>query len=362
MELKRYFNEMESVRDEVFALPGMQDTRATLGAGLSGFWARTKFALRLMLTETELITFAILQWACVIAGYYLWVQMLAWIPEETWRAAAESERVSVPDLVLFAWSFVCVGLVAFPLGLLTGAMGAVHVQHRLGQESTIAGCLKMVAPRAWPLWIFHWIDGWWTVNRILDRLPKKNDRRTPAQKALSEALYYAWKVATIGIVPGLVTGRGLIDAGRRSVGMVRARFSDVIILRGGYSALCWIVGVGAYIGTIFFFIKFPGLVDFNAPTESQIFKFYFWAGIPLIVSVGVVMLFLRPVYIISACDIYADYVREREENLVLPPPPRGAVNADTFAFVAVALLALAAAFIFRFREELGVVELLGRLG
>jgi hypothetical protein len=360
MRIKEYFSEMENVRKEVYALPGMSDTRAELGAGLAGFWDRAKFAVGLMLKEKELIVFALLQWACIAAGYYLWVEIIGWIPEEAWRRSSNSDGATIGDLILFLWSFAVVGLVAFPLGILSGAMGAVHVQARLGCESTVAGCMRMAFPRALPLWIFHWIDGWWTVNRILDRLPKKRDRRTPLEKAMSEALYYAWKVATIGILPGLVTGRGLIDAGKRSVGMVRARFRDVMILRGGYSALCWIVGIGAYIGTIVFFVAFPGLVDFNLPVESNIYKFYFWAGVPKVVAAGMVLLFLRPIYIISACDIYADYVRERGENLVLPPPPRGAVGGDTFAVLVFGILAIIVAAVFVYRQELGIMDLLAR--
>lgn len=359
MSLKQYFSEMETVRAEISASPLMSDSRPTLGAGLSGFMARIKFGAMLILTEKELITFSLLQWICIAAGYFLWVQMIGWIPEEVWKMSEHSRKASLPDLILFLWSFVCVGLVAFPLGILSGCMGAVHVQHRLGRESTIAACLKMVLPRAWPLWIFHWIDGWWTVNRILDRLPKKNDRRTPLEKAMSEALYYAWKVATIGILPGLVTGRGLIDAGKRSVGLVRAKTVDVMILRSGYSALCWIIGIGTYIGTIVMFIKYPQLADFKAPVESQIYKFYFWAGVPIVISTGVIMMFLRPIYLISACDIYADYVRERQENLVLPPPPRGMVNSDTFAFVVAAILAFLVLAAVKYRGELGIMRMLG---
>jgi hypothetical protein len=360
MKINEYFSEMENVRKEVYSLPGMSDTRATLGAGLAGFWERAKFAAGLMFKEKELIVFALLQWACIAAGYYLWVEIIGWIPEEAWRRASNSDGATPGDVILFLWSFVVVGLVAFPLGILSGAMGAVHAQARLGCESTVAGCMKMALPRAMPLWIFHWIDGWWTVTRILDRLPKKRDRRTPLEKAMSEALYYAWKVATIGILPGLVTGRGLIDAGRRSVGMVRARFRDVIILRGGYSALCWIIGIGAYVGTIVFFVAFPDLVDFDLPIESTIYKFYFWAGVPIVVAAGMVLLFLRPIYIISACDIYADYVREKGENLVLPAPPRGAVGGDTFAFLFFAILAFIVLAVFRSRHELGLMDLLAR--
>lgn len=359
MGLKNYYDEMTAVRAEVFAATGNDAARPGLGEGLAGFWARTKFAVRLMLLEKEVFTFALLQWACIGLGYYLWLQMLGWIPEEAWRRSSGSDGATPGDLILFVWSFFIVGVTAFPLGLLSGCMGAVHFLNRQGKESTIVECLKMVLPRAWPLWLFHWIDGWWTVSRILDRLPKKNDRRTAAQKAMSEAIYYAWKVATIGILPGLVTGRGLIDAGKRSVDLVRTKLKDVMILRAGYSGLCWIVGIAAYIGTIYFFIAFPQLVDFKLPVESQIYKFYFWAGVPLLVAVGCVMMFLRPIYVISACDIYADYVAQKQENLMLPPPPKGSSNGfDAVTAALVLLLIIIGVMILR--EKLGIMRLLAQ--
>ena len=361
MAFNNYLGAMKEVREEMSHTTIDWDHRPSLGEGLSGFWERTKFSIKLIFLEKELITFAILQWACIGLGYYLWLQMIGWIPEAAWERASNSRGATAGDLILFAWSFFCVGIVAFPLGILSGCMGAVHFLNRQGKESTIAECLKMVLPRAWPLWIFHWIDGWWTVQRILDRLPKKNDRRSFAEKAVSELVYYAWKVATIGILPGLVTGRGLIDAGKRSIGMVRNKFKEVILLRAGYSALCWIVGVGGYAGTILFFVAFPGLVNFKVPVSGQMYAFYFWVGVPLMVSVGAVMLFLRPVYVISACDIYADYVAKLDENLMLPPPPGRARAGDT-AFVVAVLLCLAIWAVIYFREQLGIMRLLAQIG
>lgn len=359
MAINNYLSEMKAVKEDVFKVTTEWDRRPSLGEGLSGFWERTKFSLKLMLLEKELITFAVLQWACIGLGYYLWVQMIGWIPEAAWERAAHSDNATVGDLIMFVWSFFCVGAVAFPLGILTGCMGAAHFLNRQGKESTIAECLKIVLPNAWPLWIFHWIDGWWTVQRILDRLPKKNDRRSAYDKAFSEAVYYAWKVATIGIMPALVTGRGLIDAGKRSVGLVKSKFKDVIILRAGYSSLCWIVGIAAYIGSIFFFIAFPGLVNWKAPVAGQMYVFYFWVGVPIMVATGVVMLFLRPIYIISSCDIYADYVAKQDENLMLPPPPGQARKGDT-AFVAAVLLCAAILAVIYLREELGIMRLLAK--
>ncbi|OGS13291.1 MAG: hypothetical protein A2234_07950 [Elusimicrobia bacterium RIFOXYA2_FULL_58_8] len=347
---------MSSVQKKIFALPALRNARPSPGAGLAGFWARTKFSLKLIFLEKEIIAFAVLQWVCVVLGYYLWIQMIGWIPEEAWKRASNSDGATLGDIILFLWSFVCVGLVAFPLGILSGCMGAAHFLNRQGRESTIADCLKIVMPKAWALWIFHWIDGWWTVMRILDRLPKKNDRRTAADKALSEAMYYAWKIATIGILPALVTGRGLIDATRRSFDLVSDRFKDVVILRAGYSLLCWVIGVGAYIGAILLFMHFPGLVNWKLGVEGQMYSIYFWVAVPIIISTGVVMLFLRPVYVISACDIYADYVQGRQENLMLPPPPQR--SGGTSSLIVFIILGLIMAAVFLYRYELGLMKAL----
>src|SRR5690554_7624268 len=93
-------------------------------------------------------------------------------------------------------------------------MGATHFLHKQGRESTVATCLKLVLPQSWSLWSFHWIDGWITVNQILDRLPKKGGRKNPI---LSEALYYAWKLGISGVLPSIVTGNNLIKSGKNSV-------------------------------------------------------------------------------------------------------------------------------------------------
>jgi hypothetical protein len=175
--------------------------------------------------------------------------MLDWIPEEVWGSAVESDEGSIANWILLAWSFVCVGVAAFPVGILTGCMAATSFLHKQGRESTVATCLKLVLPQRWSLWSFHWIDGWITVNQILDRLPKKGGRKKPV---LSEALYYAWKFGVSGVLPSIVTGNNLIKSGKNSVVFVKDNFVEVAKLRAGYSALCWIVGVGSYVVAILF--------------------------------------------------------------------------------------------------------------
>jgi hypothetical protein len=296
----------------------------------------------------------LLQWTSIAIGYYLWVQMLDWIPPEVWQSAAESDDGSIPDLILFLWSFVCVGVAAFLLSIFSACIGAVHFLNRQGRESTIAGCLKIVGPQALSLWVFQWMDGWITVKQILKRLPKKNDRTTPAERALSEALYYAWKLGTIGILPSLVTGRGLVESCRQSFFVVKNKFENVARLRVGYSVLCWIVGVAAYIGTIFFFIAFPKLMPGGEEIYSHIYTFYFWAAVPILCAVAIVQLFLRPIYLVGSCDIYFDYLEENNQRVMLPSMPSRWVSAVVIFFI----LVLAVAGVFMFRHEWGIMDML----
>lgn len=304
---------------------------------------------KMIVSDKEIVTFALLQWASIAVGYYLWVQILAWIPAEVWRNAQQSRHASFPDLILILWSFVCVGLAALPIGIFSACIGVVYFLRRQGYPASIASCLRIVLPEAWPLWIFTWADGWTTVWQILERLPKKHDRETPAEKALSEALYFAWKLGTIGLLPALITGRGFVESCRDSIAVVRTNFMDAVKLRLGYSLLCWIVGISAYVGTVFFF-NYWHFVPPHAEIYGDIYKFYFYAGVPILIAVGFIELILRPAYIIGSCELYAQYLTEHNQNIMLPHPPSKNVSAFVFFIV----LCLLMAIVFLFKDSLGI--------
>ncbi len=317
--------------------------------GLKNYFYYLVKTWKLTLQEKEIITFAFLQLASIAVGYYLWVQMLRWIPAEVWRSAEHSRHGSLPDLILLAWSFVCVGVAALPLGIFSACIGVVYFLRRQGYPSTIAACLKIVLTEIWPLWIFQWMDGWITVNQVLERLPKKNNQETLAQRVLSEALYFAWKLGTIGIMPAVITGRGLVESCRDSILVVKTKLIDAAKLRVGYSFLCWIIGISAYIGTIFFFI-YGHFIPPHAAIYGFIYTFYFWAGVPLLVAVALIELFLRPAYIIGSCELYAQYLTENNKSIMLPQPPSKSISAFVF-FVILCVLVMV---VFLFREPLGI--------
>jgi hypothetical protein len=345
---KSIFREFKDAKQAIqgFSQPQAKPAK---GEGLKSYFGYLAQTWKLTLSEKEIITFALLQLVSIAMGYYLWVQMLRWIPPEVWRSVEHAKEASWPDLLLLLWSFVCVGVAALPLSIFSACIGVVYFLRRQGYPSTIAACLKIVLPSIWSLWVFQWIDGWITVNQILERLPKKNRRQNLAARALSEALYFAWKLATIGIMPAIITGRGLVESCRDSVAVVKTKFFDASKLRIGYSFLCWIIGIGAYVGTILFFC-WGRFIPPHAEIYGFVYTFYFWAGVPLLVAVALIELLLRPAYIVASCELYAQYLTQNNKKIMLPQPPAKSISAFVF-FVALCVLI---AVVFIYRGPLGI--------
>lgn len=284
--------------------------------------------------------------------------MLDWIPAEVWESVDDADSGSIVDVILIAWSFFCVGLAAFPVGIFTGCMGATHFLHKQGRDPSIVKSLKLVLPRSWCLWVFHWVDGWITVNQIVDRLPGEDDDNndSSADKAAREALYYAWKIGVSGILPSIVMGDNLFRSAKNSIVFVKDKFMEVAKLRAGYSILCWIVGIAAYLGAILFFGA-TGIVGQEHEALSKIYKIYLWAAVPIVIAVGVVVVLLRPVFVIAMCDLYSDHLRDTigmDEEL--PEHPESKTGKT--ALYAFGVLCVALAIVFVFRQELGIMELL----
>lgn len=143
------------------------------------------------------------------------------------------------------------------------------------------------------------MDALITANAILDRLPRKRGRRT----AFEEAAYYAWKIATVGALPSLVSGKGFVDAANESVWLLEDQPVRTIGIRMGYSLVCWIIGVLAYAGAIVFFIRFAGPLN----GENLVYHFYVLMGAPIFVAVGVTSL-IRPIFVIAVSKLYTDVV------------------------------------------------------
>lgn len=344
-------NKIDFVRNEIKDIPNINKKPS---GGISRFCSRIGYAISLAFKEKEIFFFSLLQWVSIGLGYLLWVQILNWIPEEVWRSTNErSDGISIVDMVLLVWSFFCIGITAFPIGVLTGCMGAAHFLHKQNKESTIATCLKISLSQSWSLWTFHWIDGWITINQIFDRIPGTDSKRTPAEKALSESLYYSWKLGVAGILPSIITGNSLIKSGKNSILFVKDNFLEIAALRSGYSALCWIIGIGSYVGCIPLFIALD-IVPEGDELSSYVGMFYFWAAIPILIAAAIIMLLLRPIYVLALCDLYSEHLAKKGEDVDLSESPARGVGAIvTFSCFCIIL-----AIVYLYRNELGIVEML----
>lgn len=281
------------------------------GGYIGGFFCNMADVFRLIRQEPEILLFALLQWGCITLAYMGWVQALDWIPDSVWeeiRSANKDDRDSgfaLLNLFLIGWSFVIVVCVSFPLSILSAGMVAVHALRHEGYESTFFYAVWRGMQNVGQQWVFTTIDAWITVKAIFDRLPKKRnrDRRTLAD----EALYYAWKLGTMGMVPAMVYGRGLIGAAKDSLTMVKREPGLAIAIRFGYSGVCWIIGIATYVAAVLF----AGAKGLYAPADNGIYTFYFYMTVPIFVSVGIISVFVRPFFLLMVAKLYTDVLEPK---------------------------------------------------
>ena len=107
---------------------------------IKDFTSRIKYALGLGLKEKEIFFFGLMQWISVILAYLLWLQMLYWIPQPVWDFIGEcldrpgdNDGCTAPaNIPLFFWGIACIFIAAFPIGILSSAMGTTHFLHKNG--------------------------------------------------------------------------------------------------------------------------------------------------------------------------------------------------------------------------------------
>lgn len=341
---QRLSSQLKFINDEVFKIPELRPfiLDPPWRLGVREFRTKVGNAVNLIAQEPEILGFAALQWCAVTVGYYVWVQALRLM-----RPGMENDPLFSRAFEL--WCFLLVGIVALPLGILSGAMGVSHFLRAQKRASTFVGCIRISTLYYFNLWIFSWIDGWITVKQILERLPKSKRDMTIAQiiaeskrKFASEILYYGWKVATFGMIPAILNGRTLVNAAKESLQLLRSRMSQVLFLRAGYSTLCWLVGIGSYIAVVLLVQTHIIPVQFSEHRNLELYLFYSYAGIPISLSAGTVLIFLRPIYVISSCEVYGEFIRVEKLPIVQPIAESTLIKVVfTLLFLLLALIGVA---------------------
>ncbi len=320
---------------------------------LATFTGELGHSFRLVLQEKEIVFFAMLQWLVIAAAYLVWTQVLDWIPDSVWEEARKKDSkitFTLINLVLLGWSFLVVAVASYPLSLFNAAITAVHYLRSAGETSTIARCLNLAFRNLPKLWIFTTIDAWITVNAILDRLPRRNGKRT----ALDELIYYAWKIGTIGVVPALVAGRGFIDAAKDSVALLSAKPGRAIGIRMGYSLICWVIGVLAYLGGLAFAMRWGNSIG----AANGVYSFYLLMAAPIFVAVGITAVVVRPFYLVMVARLYSEVVPL--SRLPDPDMREASRGMDYVALLFAVLFCVTIAFYF-FGDQLGLRGWIERL-
>jgi hypothetical protein len=288
------------------------------------------YAVRLMRQEKEILLFAGLQWVVIGLAYLLWVEVIASIPASVWAEvshALDDDREAVTNVAgvaLWVWTLLIIITAAYPIALLNAAIAAAHYLRASHQTSTIGACLQIAFKNMGRLWLFTAMDGYITVNAIIDRLPRKRGRRTAGE----EAAYYAWKVGTAGVLPSLVAGNTFVMAAKESIRLLEDQPVRTIAIRMAYSLLCWIVGVTAYFGTIAYFMML------GAPLtgENWLYHFYVLVGMPIVLAAGVACL-LRPLFVVAITKLYTDVIPVDVEGGRSVAEAESVIDVPVIAFV-----------------------------
>lgn len=328
---------------EIFDQSGVKP-KVLSAQNFSTFWGELGYSFKLIVEEKEIIFFAVLQWVVIALAYLIWTQILDWIPDHVWDEVGRTgdDRIAFTflNLALLGWSFFVVAVASYPISILNAAMTAAHYLRSAGQSSTIAKCFNLAFKNLGRLWVFTTIDAWITVDAILDRLPRKRGRRT----AFDELLYYAWKIGTIGVVPALVAGRGYIDAARDSVALLKTKPARAIGIRMGYSLICWIIGIAAYAGAVYYL-----MLNEHAARVNKVYSIYVLLAVPIVIAAGVTAVVVRPFYLVMVSKLYTDVVSIQPDATALTVGKK----FDALAFIFATLLCALLAFYF-FGDQLGI--------
>ena len=306
-----------SIRDEL--APAQEEAQTFLAqqglkpkvfsfSNLFEFFNNIPGVARLIAKEPEIIFLVFVQFIVIYLSYLAWIQMIKWIPDSVWNeiVRASEKHQAQPyayfiDLLMFGWAFIIVTVASLPVSICNAAMVAVYNLRASGEKTSLGECLGIATLHSGKIWIFTTIDAWITVRAIFDRLPKKN---APPRTALDELLYYAWKVATIAVTQSLVIGKGFIDAGKDSIKLLTTQTTRVICLRLGYSAVCWIIGILSYFGTLLYYVKFGD----SGYGPHWLYNFYLLIGTPLFFSIGIVTVIVRPFYFLAVSKLYSEVI------------------------------------------------------
>ena len=121
----------------------------------------------------------------------------------------------------------------------------------------------------------------------------------------------------------------------------------------GYSLICWIIGVTAYIGGFYYFVMVD---DGVTGRTNEVYKFYVMMALPIVIAVGITAVLLRPFYLIMVSKFYTDVIPLHKDASTLTLDRKFNALALVFSIMLCVLLAM-----YFFGDQLGVRAWVERL-
>ena len=118
--------------------------------------------------------------------------------------------------------------------------------------------------------------------------------------------------------------------------MLKNSTARIIGIRMGYSAICWVIGVAAYIGAVFF-LSATGAFEHKI---HQIYYVYLYGIVPISIAASIILVFIRPFYLIMISKAYSDMIPIEPRELRDHPTDKRSYGLFIFFGILLAILLL----------------------
>ena len=262
------------------------------GSTLSAFFTEARFALGYCILEPEILLFSIFNALSQLIAFVIFVYGFLAVAPEIY------DLKSIIGLIVLwpLWFLACLWLSSNLSAVFTGAMGISVMKKMKGERSTVIGCLGDSLARRKEIQRCAWNLTALTVIMSLNLIPSKNAPHSQTERDRRE--FYGWRYGKFAILPHLLLGSSLIDAGKASVDMVKRNFRNVCLFRTGYGRVrlfIWFI-MWAFMTWLFTYGPYKNPDDINL--LGMIIAQSVFSLVPTFL---IVKIFLYPVLVISSC-------------------------------------------------------------
>ena len=256
------------------------------------FFTEAKSAFRYCLLEPEMILFSTLNALSLFFLFCIFIYgFLATMPEVF-------DGLSLFALIVFwpVWLWLCLWTLSNLTGFFTGAMGISVLKRMNGEKSTVPGCLAESLSRRKNIQRYEWNTLTRTIALAANRIPGEHETEAESKKYKRE--FYGWRYGKFAILPHILLGKPLVEAGQASVEMVKRNFKEVCLFRTAYSRVRLLLWFFTWMAMSYYFAFGPG----RSPDEDNVIAMILAQGILSVIPFMLLTrIFLYPVLVISSC-------------------------------------------------------------